>query len=99
MALFSMKDGVVPFQLNFKSFLGVTFCMMIVMKVLLFVFGATPSLNWWRKQIIAWIKTLKAEGRACGLSILDYGINLVSRRDITHHDRRAGDVELGSEGF
>jgi hypothetical protein len=93
MAFFSMRDGVVPFQLNFKSFVGVTLSMMIVMRLLFFIFRGTPGLPWWWKQITAWIKTLKVEGRACSLSIRGYGI-----RDSNHHDKNMGDVELGTVG-
>jgi hypothetical protein len=95
-----MSQKVVPFIMNFRSFVISTLVMMAMANMIrLLFFASLRKHGWWRK-ITALIETLHLGERAHRFRTGDYGIGFIVRRgrNANGRNRDTSSVELSSIG-
>jgi hypothetical protein len=90
----SMPDEVIPFKLNFKSFIISILVIMVMLRLLFVVQDVLLHRSWWWKRVTSLVKTGQWDEMAQRLLTNIYNSVPLRRRGRTFAERTTDGVEM-----
>jgi hypothetical protein len=97
-ACFSMSQKVVPFIMNFRSFVISTLVMLAMANMIRLLFCASSRKHGWRRKITALVEALHLHEKAHRFWTRDYRIGFMMRRrpNSNERNRDTSNIELST---